>query len=78
MQNIGRNVMNAIKMNREELLKIVRANKEKHEAAFIESVADHAVAMIVIAEKNKKVALANTRITLGSVEQKLSNKSLLT
>lgn len=65
--------MNAIKMNREELLKIVRANKEKHEAAFIESVADHAVAMIVIAEKNKKVALANLKLVKAGKHEKLAS-----
>jgi hypothetical protein len=48
--------MNAIKMNRLELLKIVRENKEKHEAAFVESVADYKVLVLQVATENLKLA----------------------
>lgn len=48
--------MNAIKMNRLELLEIVRANKEKHIAEFIEAVADYKVLVLKIAQGNVKVA----------------------
>ncbi len=48
--------MNAIKMNRLELLEIVRANKEKHIAEFIESVADYKVLVLKIASANVKIA----------------------
>lgn len=58
MRNPGRNVMNAVKVNREQLLDIVRANKEKHIAEFIESVEDFKVAVVKIAKEN--VTLAKT------------------
>jgi len=48
--------MNAIKMNRVELLEIVRANKEKHIAEFIEAVADYKVLVLKIAHANVKLA----------------------
>jgi hypothetical protein len=48
--------MNAIKMNRLELLRIVRANKEKHIAEFIEAVADYKVLVLQIAQGNLKMA----------------------
>jgi hypothetical protein len=50
--------MNAIKMNRVELLDIVRANKEKHTAEFIEAVADYKALVLKIAKAN--VSLAKT------------------
>lgn len=48
--------MNAIKMNRLQLLDIVRENKEKHIAQFIESVADYKVLVLQIAQGNAKLA----------------------
>ncbi len=54
--------MNAIKMNRLELLNIVRANLEKHKAEYIESVNDHAVAMKLIAAENVKIAKKNANL----------------
>lgn len=48
--------MNAIKMNRLQLLEIVRENKEKHIAAFVESVADYKVLVLQIANANLKLA----------------------
>lgn len=48
--------MNAIKMNRLQLLDIVRDNKEKHVAQFIESVADYKVLVLQIAQGNAKLA----------------------
>ena len=48
--------MNSIKMNRVELLEIVRANKEKHIAEFIESVEDYKKLVLQIAQANVKVA----------------------
>lgn len=55
--------MEAVKVNRQELLKIVRENKEKHIAAFNESVEDFKKAAIKIAEAN--LVLAKT----GEVEK---------
>jgi hypothetical protein len=43
-------------MNRLELLKIVRENKEKHIAEFIESIQDYKVLVLQIAQGNLKLA----------------------
>jgi hypothetical protein len=43
-------------MNRIELLDIVRANKEKHIAEFIEAVADYKALALKIAQSNIKFA----------------------
>lgn len=48
--------MDAVKVNRQELLKIVRENKEKHIKEFDESVEDYKKAVIKIAESNLKLA----------------------
>ncbi len=48
--------MNAIKMNRLELLAIVQANKITHVAEFIEAVADYKVLVLQIAQGNAKLA----------------------
>lgn len=56
MQDFRRNVMNAVKINRLELLKIVRENKEKHIVDFNESVEDYKAAAIKLAESNMEKA----------------------
>lgn len=56
MQDIRRNVMNAIKMNRLELLKIVQENKIKHIAEFNEAVEDYKKQVLLIAGANFKLA----------------------
>jgi hypothetical protein len=56
MEDFSRNVMNAIKMKRLELLDIVRANKEKHIADFTESVADYKKLVLQINTDNLKAA----------------------
>ena len=56
MQNIERNVMHAIKMNRLELLEIVRANKEKHITEFNESVVDYKQLVLEFCQGNLKLA----------------------
>lgn len=48
--------MNSIKMNRLNLLEIVRANKEKHIADFVEALADYKVLVLQIAQANLKLA----------------------
>ena len=48
--------MNSIKMNRLELLEIVRANKEKHIAEFVESVTDFKNLVLTVAQANVKLA----------------------
>jgi hypothetical protein len=52
MKHLGRNVMNAIKMKRLELLAIVVANKEKHVKEFNESVEDFKTLTLKIASDN--------------------------
>jgi hypothetical protein len=48
--------MHAIKMNRLELLDIVKANKEKHIAEFNEAVEDFKQAVLRISQENLKIA----------------------
>lgn len=50
--------MNAIKMNRTELLEIVRTNRDKHITDAVEAVADYKALVIKIATDN--LELANT------------------
>lgn len=56
MQDIRRNVMNAIKMKRLELLDIVRENKTKHVAQYNEAVEDYKALILQVAQANLKVA----------------------
>jgi hypothetical protein len=56
MRNSQRNVMNAIKMKRLELLDIVRANKEKHITEFNESVVDFKALTLKVASDNMVAA----------------------
>lgn len=55
--------MHAVKVNRQELLGIVRTNKDKHIAEYNESVEDYKAATIKLAKANLK--LVNT----GSLEE---------
>jgi len=48
--------MHAIKMKREELLEIVRANKEKHIAEYAESVIDYKKLVLQVTQANLKLA----------------------
>lgn len=56
MQNIKRNVMNSVKVDRKKLLKIVTDNKEKHITDFNESVEDYKTAAVKLAEANLELA----------------------
>jgi|LakMenE01Jun11ns_1017448.scaffolds.fasta_scaffold9737960_1 hypothetical protein len=58
MRNIENNVMKTVKIKREELLAVVRENKEKHIVEFNESVEDFKKAVVVITKNNLK--LVNT------------------
>jgi hypothetical protein len=71
MLNITRNVMNAIKMNRLELLAIVRANKITHVAEFINSIEDYKTVVLQLATANMKLAKS------ADLEQFKKIKSLL-
>jgi len=48
--------MNSIRMNRQELLDLVKENKQKHINEYEESVVDYKAAVIKIAKANLKVA----------------------
>lgn len=48
--------MNSVKMDRLNLLGIVKENKEKHIKAYLESVEDYKVAVVKIAQSNLKMA----------------------
>lgn len=56
MRDADRNVMNSVKMDRLNLLGIVKENKEKHIKAYLESVEDYKVAVVKIAQSNLKMA----------------------
>ena len=56
MRHEGRNVMRDVKINKTELLDIVRVNKEKHIKEFAEAVEDFKKAALNIAESNLKLA----------------------
>lgn len=48
--------MRSVKLDRKELLEIVRKNKDKHIADFAESVEDYKTAALKIASENLKLA----------------------
>jgi ribosomal protein L23 len=56
MENIRRNVMHNVKVNRVELLNIVYKNKEKHVADYAESVEDYKKAAIKLAAEHVELA----------------------
>lgn len=65
--------MNSIKMNRLELLEIVRKNKTIHEQQFEEAKNDYVVAMNKIAEENVKIARFNAKSIAKYVNAKLKS-----
>jgi hypothetical protein len=56
MRDERRNVMRDVKMNKGELLSIVRENKEKHIKEFNEAVEDYKTAALKVAEDNLALA----------------------
>lgn len=56
MRDLENNVMKSVKMNKAELLDIVRANKEKHIKDFDEAVQDYIKLVVSIAEDNMVIA----------------------
>lgn len=60
MENIKRNVMQAIKMTRTELLKIVIENKAKHISEYNEAVEDYKKLVLQISKDNLKYAKEET------------------
>lgn len=64
--------MNAIKMNRVELLEIVRANKITHVSEFEEAVTDYKALVVQVTSANLKLAKT------GDIEQIKKIKSIPT
>lgn len=58
MRQYGRNAVRSVKINRDELLKIVRENKITHMSDYIEAVKDYKALVAKIAKEN--LVLANT------------------
>lgn len=56
MEQLSRNVMNAIKMSRVELLAIVRENKKAHVISYNEAVGDYKILVLQLANENAKFA----------------------
>ena len=56
MRNPERNAMRSVKVNKAELLKIVRDNQKKHIKEFDESVKDYKKAAIKIAKEHVELA----------------------
>lgn len=56
MLNMKRNVMHSVKIDRLELLKIVKENATKHVADYDEAVIDFKAAVIKVAKTNLKIA----------------------
>lgn len=56
MLDVKRNVMHSVKINRKELLSIVKENAKKHVADYDEAVEDFKVAVVKVAKANLKIA----------------------
>ena len=69
MRDIKRNVMNAVKINRLELLGIVRENKEKHVKEYNESVEDYKKAALKIAEANLAIVQTGDLDKIAKIHQ---------
>jgi len=60
--------MNAIKMDRLDLLEIVKTNKEKHISAFVESVADYKQLVLQTMTANLKLAKTANLEEFGKIK----------
>jgi hypothetical protein len=56
MRNKRKNVMNSVKIDRDQLKTIVLENKQKHVAEYVEAVNDYKTAVLKIAKDNLKLA----------------------
>ena len=68
MLNERRNVMRSVNINRDELLKLVRENKEKHVREYQDSVADYKVAVLKLCTENLKLAKTGDLAKIGSIK----------
>lgn len=60
--------MNSVKMNRKELLKIVKENQKKHVAEYEESVADYKVGVVKVVKANLKLANTGELSEIGKIK----------
>jgi predicted nucleic acid-binding OB-fold protein len=68
MRSSRRNVMNAVKVSRLELLEIVRKNKEQHIKDFNESVKDFKKAVVKVTKENLDLAKSGDLEKIGSIK----------
>ena len=68
MKLTERNIMNAIKMNRIELLDIVRANKETHITEYNESTIDYARLVLQISKDNLSLAKTGDPLSFKKIK----------
>ncbi len=68
MMDERRNVMRTVNLDKEELLKIVRANKEKHIVEYAEAVEDYKVAAVKIAKMNLKLANTGDMVSIAKIQ----------
>ena len=77
MRNSENNVFKTVKVNKEELLSVVRENLEKHIAQFEESKEDYLKALTCVSEQNVKIANKRLKQSLtGKIDGELSWKQL--
>lgn len=60
--------MRSVKLNKDELLKIVRENKEKHIKEYAESVEDYRAAVLKISTANLKIAKTGEVEKFGQIK----------
>jgi hypothetical protein len=65
MRNLGRNVMKSVKLNKKELLSIVRENKAKHIAEYNEAVKDYIEAARTIVNYNVSQINEGTLVSIA-------------
>lgn len=66
--NFYRTKMNSVKLNRNELLGIVRQNKEKHVKEFVDAVNDFKLAVLKISQDNLKLAEEQDITSIGKIK----------
>lgn len=62
----GNNVMRTVKVNKEELLSVVRTNKEKHITEYQEACEDYKALIVKVAQSNLKVAKTGDLTAIGN------------
>lgn len=69
MRNPENNVMKTVKLYRDELLNIVRENKEKHITEYNESVEDYKKAVVIMSNNNLKLAKSGDLDKIAKIER---------